>query len=86
MKIKDSRKRVALTQDIRAKERRHFRVIMFKINWTHFQINSFLTLTIYSKSLSLIVHLLNNAYNFVSRNFLIRVHEYVIPKCIKGHV
>lgn len=86
MNIKDSRKRVALTQSIRAKQRWHFRVTMFKINWTHSETNSFLTLKISSKSLSLTAHFLNNAYNFVSRNFVIRVHEYVIRKCIKGHI
>jgi hypothetical protein len=84
MNIKDSRKRVVLTQGIRAKERWHFRVTMFKINRTHFQINSFLTLSTSSKSLSLIVHFLDNAYNFVSCNFVI--HEHVICKCIKAYV
>lgn len=81
MNIKDSRKRVALTQGVRPKERRHFCVTTFKINRTHFQTISFLTLRTSSKSLSLIVHFLKNAYNFVSRNFL--VHDYTIRKCIK---
>ena len=84
MNIKDSRKRVALTQGVRAKERWHFCVTTFKINWTHFQTNSFLTLRTSSKSLFLIVHFLNNAYNFVSRNFVL--HEYAILKCIKSCV
>jgi hypothetical protein len=86
MNIKDSRKRVAFTQSTRAKESWHFRVTMFKINWTHSQTNSFLTIRISSKSLSLTAHFLNNASNFVSRNFVIRVHEYVIRKFIKGHI
>lgn len=83
MNIKDGRKCGALTQGIRATPRWHFRETMFKINWTHFQTNSFLKLTS-SKSLSVIVHFLNSACNFVSRNFVIR--EYVIRKGIKGNV
>jgi hypothetical protein len=45
MNIKDGRKCVALTQGIRATQRWHFRDRVFKINWTHFQTNLFLTLT-----------------------------------------